>query len=192
MDLAYILDLIRQYGDAAYSFVFTYAATNSLLALLIAGYAAHIGVLEWETLIGVGWAGGFAGDTVRFWVGRRWGPALVRQVPKLQRGTAVTMRLIDRHHLWMILVHRYPQGIRGLAGFAFGMSSLAWPRFLTLNFVSAGIWAVVVVSIGYSFGYLSEKALGQAASNLGLAMLVAFLGLAWLLSKKLERAIERG
>jgi membrane protein DedA with SNARE-associated domain len=116
----------------------------------------------------------------------------MRQFPKLERGTEVVGRLIDRHHLWMILIHRYPHGIRGFAGFAFGMSSLPWGRFLALNFVSAGIWSAAVVSAGYSFGRVSEKALGEAASSVSLAVLAAFLVLAWLLSKKLERAIERG
>lgn len=192
VDLAYILDLIRQHGDAAYTFVFTYAATNSLLALLLAGYVAHMGVFQWGTLVLVCWAGGFAGDVVRFWLGRRWGMTLLGRFPRLRRGTDVMARLIDRHHLWMIMIHRYPHGIRGLAGFAFGMSTVPWPRFLALNFVSAGIWSTVLVTAGYSFGHVSEKALGEAASGVSLAVLALFLALAWLLSRRLERAIERG
>jgi membrane protein DedA with SNARE-associated domain len=71
------------------------------------------------------------------------------------------------------------------------MSSLPWPRFLALNFVAAGVWAWAVVSAGYVFGQVSEKVLSDASSHLGLAMLLAFLGLTWFLSKKLERMIER-
>ncbi len=192
MDLAYILDLMREHGQWAYGFVFTYAATNSLLALLLAGYAANMGVFDWATLVGVCWGGGFAGDTVRFWIGRRWGTALARQFAKLARAAAVVARLVDRHHVWMVMVHRYPHGVRSLAGFAFGMSSLAWLRFLALNFLSAGIWALMLVTAGYSFGHLSEKTLGEAASGLSLAVLCVFLGLAWLLARRLERAIGEG
>lgn len=192
MDLAQILDLIKQHGAMAYGFVFAYAGTNSLLALLFAGYAAHMDAFNLGTLIPVCWAGGFAGDAVRFWVGRRWGYAVVGYFPRMKRGVDATIRLIERHHAWMIMFHRYPHGIRGLAGFAFGISRLPWPRFLALNFVSAGIWAAAVVMAGYGFGNVSEKALGEAASGVSFAVLAAFLGLAWLLSKKLERAIERG
>ena len=192
MDLTQLLEAIREHGDVAYAFIFAYAAQNSLLAPLFAGYAAHMGALDWGKLVLLCWAGGFAGDTIRFWVGRRWGTALVRRFPKFERGVDVTLRLVDRHAWWMIMVHRYPHGIRGLASFAFGMSRLSWGRFLALDFVSAGIWSLVVVSAGYSFGHMSEKALGEAASGLGLALLAAFLGIAWLLSKKLERAIARG
>jgi hypothetical protein len=34
--------------------------------------------------------------------------------------------------------------------------------------------------------------LSDASSGLGLAMLLAFLGLSWVLSKKLERVAEQG
>jgi hypothetical protein len=33
--------------------------------------------------------------------------------------------------------------------------------------------------------------MNDTSSGLGLVMLVAFLGLSWILSKKLERAVER-
>ena len=91
----------------------------------------------------------------------------------------------------MILFHRYPHGMRGVAGFAYGMSRLPWPTFLVLNFIAAGMWACAVVSAGYAFGRLSEKAMNDASSGVGVVMLVVFLGLSWMLSRKLERAVER-
>ena len=66
----------------------------------------------------------------------------------------------------MILIHRYPYGIRGIAGFAYGASSLSWPRFLMLNFVAAGVWSVATVGSGYAFGYVSEKIAGALAYTL--------------------------
>ena len=190
-DLTSFLDLIRQHGDAAYSFVFAYAASHSLLLALFAGYAAHAGALGFGTLIAVCWLGSFTGDVIRFWIGRRFGTRWLRSFPRLERGMQIAAKLANRHHIWMILLHRYPHGIRGVAGFAYGMSSLPWPRFLVLNFVAAGLWAWAVVSAGYAFGQVSEKVLSDASSHLGLVMLLAFLGLTWFLSKKLERMLER-
>jgi membrane protein DedA with SNARE-associated domain len=71
------------------------------------------------------------------------------------------------------------------------MSQLQWPTFLVLNFIAAGLWACAIVSAGYAFGQVSEKVMSDASSGLGLAMLIAFLGLSWILSKKLERVVER-
>ena len=64
-DLTSFLDLIRQHGDAAYSFMFAYAASHSLLLALFAGYAAHSGALGLGTLIVVCWFGSFTGDAIR-------------------------------------------------------------------------------------------------------------------------------
>jgi membrane protein DedA with SNARE-associated domain len=190
-DLASFLDLIRQNGDAAYSFMFAFAASHSLLLTLFAGYAAHSGAFGLGTLIVVCWLGSFAGDVIRFWIGRRFGARWLGGFPRLERAVQVVARLADRHYAWMILLHRYPHGIRGVAGFAYGISRLPWSTFLALNFCAAGLWSCAVVLAGYAFGQLSEKLMNDASSGLGLVMLVAFLGLSWILSRKLERVAER-
>jgi membrane protein DedA with SNARE-associated domain len=191
MDLAQILELVRQHGNAVYALVFGYAAAHSLILVLFAGYAAQVAALDWLTLVLVCWTGSFVGDVIRFWIGRRFGIAWLGGFPRLHRGVQRAARLVDRHYLWLPLVHRYPHGIRNLAGFAFGISRLPWPTFLVLNFVAAGVWAFVLVSAGYAFGQVAEATLNNAASGLGMTALVVFLGLAWVLSHKLERVVER-
>lgn len=190
-DLASFLELIGQHGDAAYSFMFAYAASHSLLFALFGGYAAHAGALDFDILLKVCWFGSFMGDVVRFWIGRRFGTGWLGSFPRLQRAVEVTARLAENHYFWMILFHRFPQGIRGVAGFSYGMSDLPWHIFLPLSFISAGLWAILVVSTGYAFGQVSEKLMNDVSSGLGVGMLVAFLGLSWWLSKKLEHIAER-
>lgn len=190
-DLASFLDLIAQHGDAAYSLMFAYATSHSLLFTLFAGYAAHAGAFDFTALVLVCWFGSFTGDVIRFWIGRRFGTGWLGSFPRLQRTVEIAARLADRHFLWMILLHRYPHGIRGVAGFAYGMSELPWLPFLWVNFVAAGLWSVAIVSAGYAFGRVSEKLMNDVSSGLGIGMLVAFLGVSWILSRKLERAVER-
>lgn len=190
-DLTSFLDLIRQHGDAAYTIMFAYAASHSLLLTLFAGYAAHSGALQLSTLIFICWFGSFAGDAVRFWIGRRFGSRLLGSFPSVDRAVQLAARLADRHYVLMILFHRYPHGIRGVAGFAYGMSRLPWSTFLALNFAAAGLWSCTIVLAGYAFGQVSEKFMSDASSGIGVVMLVVFLGLSWILSKKLERAVER-
>lgn len=189
-DLASFLDLVRQHGSAVYSIVFAYAASHSLLIALLAGFVAHAGALAFVPLVAACWIGSFVGDVIRFWIGRRYGPALQRLFPKVKRPMQVVTRLTDKHYLWMILAHRYPYGIRGVAGFAYGMSKLTWATFLPLNAIASGIWAVLVISFGYSFGQFSENVLDDASSTVGLVMLIVFIGLSWYLSRQLERIIE--
>ncbi len=191
-DLTSFLDLLRQHGDAAYSLMFAYASSHSLLLALFAGYAAHSGALSFGGVLIACWVGSFTGDVIRFWIGRRYGTRwLGSSTSRIGRAVQTAARLADRHYIWMILFHRYPHGIRGVAGFAYGISQLPWSTFLALNFVAAGLWACATVSIGYGFGTVSEKVMNDASSGLGVVMLVAFLGLSWILSKKLERVAER-
>jgi membrane protein DedA with SNARE-associated domain len=190
-DLTSFLELIRQHGDAAYTLMFAYAAGHSLLFGMFAGYAAHAGALSVGTLFAVCWIGSFFGDVVRFWIGRRFGIDWLKSYPRVMNTMRTAAQLANRHCIWMTLLHRYPHGIRGVAGFAYGISPLPWPTFLVLNFIAAGIWAGVVVSAGYAFGKISEKAMTQTSSSLGAIMLVGFLALSWVLSKRLERALER-
>jgi len=190
-DLASFLELLRLHGDAAYVLVLAFAASHSLLLTLFAGYASSSGALNLGTLIVVVWTGSFLGDAIRFWIGRRFGNQWLSPFPRLYRTSQIVLRLVDHYYVWLILFHRYPHGIRGVAGFAYGMSRLPWPTFLAFNFVAAGLWSGVVLSAGHAFGQISEKLMSDAFSGLGVVMLVVFLLLSWILSKKLERVAEQ-
>ena len=189
-DLASFLDLIRQHGNEAYSFMFAYASSHSLLFGLFAGYAAYSGALDLTVLLVIFWIGSFIGDVIRFWIGRRYGTRWFKSFPRIERLIQTAARLTDKHYLLMILFHRYPHGIRGVAAFAYGISNLPWSTFLALNFVAAGLWSCAVVFTGYAFGQVSEKLMNDTSSGLGTIMLIVFLGLSWYLSKRLERAVE--
>jgi membrane protein DedA with SNARE-associated domain len=178
---------LRLHGNEAYGLIFAFASSHSLLLTLFAGYASSSGALDLGTLIGVVWAGSFMGDAFRFWIGRRFGNQWLSPFPRLHRTSEIVVRLVDRYYVWLILFHRYPHGIRGVAGFAYGMSRLSWPTFLAFNFVAAGLWSGAIISAGHAFGQVSEKLMSDAFSGLGAVMLVVFLVLSWVLSKKLER-----
>jgi membrane protein DedA with SNARE-associated domain len=190
-DLASFFELLRLHGDEAYGLIFAFAASHSMLLTLFAGYASSSGSLDLGTLVAVVWAGSFLGDTIRFGIGRFFGTQWLSPFPRLQRSSQIVVRLVDRYYVWLILFHRYPHGIRGVAGFAYGMSRLSWPTFLAFNFVAAGLWSGVILSAGHAFGQISEKLLNDAFSGIGMVMLIVFLALSWVLSKKLERVAEQ-
>ena len=190
-DLASFLELLRLHGEEAYGLIFAFAGSHSLLLTLFAGYASSSGALDLNTLVAVVWAGSFLGDTIRFWIGRYFGNQWLSPFPRLHRTSQIVVQLVDRYYVWLILFHRYPQGIRGVAGFAYGMSRLSWPTFMAFNFVAAGLWSGAILSAGHAFGHISEKLMTDAFSGLGLVMLIIFLVLSWILSKKLERVAEQ-
>ena len=190
-DLASFLELLRLHGDAAYGLIFAFAASHSLLFTLFAGYASSTEALDLGTLVVVVWTGSFLGDAFRFWIGRRFGDQWLSPFPRIHRTSQTVIQLVDRYYVWLILFHRYPHGIRGVAGFAFGMSRLPWSIFLAFNFVAAGLWSAAILSAGHAFGHISEKLMSDAFSGFGMVMLIVFLLLSWILSRKLERVAER-
>ena len=190
-DLASFLELLRLHGDAAYGLIFAFAASHSLLFTLFAGYASSTEALDLGTLVVVVWTGSFLGDAFRFWIGRRFGNQWLSPFPRIHRTSQTVVQLVDRYYVWLILFHRYPHGIRGVAGFAFGMSRLPWSIFLAFNFVAAGLWSAAILSAGHAFGHISEKLMSDAFSGFGMVMLIVFLVLSWILSRKLERVAER-
>ena len=189
--MASFLELLRLHGDAAYGLIFAFAASHSLLFTLFAGYASSTEALDLGTLVVVVWTGSFLGDAFRFWIGRRFGNQWLSPFPRIHRTSQTVIQLVDRYYVWLILFHRYPHGIRGVAGFAFGMSRLPWSIFLAFNFVAAGLWSAAILSAGHAFGHISEKLMSDAFSGFGMVMLIVFLLLSWILSRKLERVAER-
>ena len=190
-DLASFLELIRQNGDAAYSLMFAYAASHSLLLALFAGYAAHAGALSFGT--------GHRGLLARQ-LRRRRRPFLDRTAFR-----HTLARIVSTDH-----TRRPDRGPAGGPSLRLDDPVASLParhsrrRRLCLRDIAAAVVdlsgaqlrrgrPVVVrdVSVGYAFGQVAEKVMSDASSGLGLVMLVAFLGLSWILSKKLERAVER-
>lgn len=159
-DLASFLELLRLHGHEAYGLIFAFAASHNMLFTLFAGYASSSGALDIGTLIAVVWAGSFLGDAIRFWIGRRFGIQWLLRFPRLHRTSQIVVRLVDRYYLWLILFHRYPHGIRGVAGFAYGMSRLPWHIFLAFNFVAAGLWS------GTCFGASNHKKLSSSKKSI--------------------------
>jgi len=189
-DLAQLIEAVRQHGEVVYAFIFAYAASHALLMALFAGYAAQLGVLDLKITLIHCFAGSFAGDVFRFWLARRYGERVLARWPRVSAHAAIVKRLVDRHALWLPLIHRYPYGIRGLGAFAYGLSRMPWGVFLILNLIGAALWAISLVLAGYAFGRVSDKVLGDTVSGLSMAMLVGFLAISWLLSRKLEQAIQ--
>lgn len=53
--------------------------------LVLAGFAAHRGLLDPAAVVTIAAAAGFAGDQVFFWLGRRYGEAQLARWPPLVR-----------------------------------------------------------------------------------------------------------
>jgi len=189
-DLTSFIELIRQNGDAAYSLMFAYATSHSMLLALFAGYAAHSGALSFGTVIMACWLGSFAGDQCYFWLGRQFGVRLLDRFPRWRHGVDAALHWLERYDTGFILSFRFIYGVRNFSSFALGLSAVKWERFLRLNFLAAGVWAATFVAVGFFLGHAFRAVLGDIARSFGLVMLGVFIAVwvgIWLLHRTQRR-----
>ena len=143
--------LIAQFGYIA---VFLGTVFEGETVLLLAGYSAHRGYLDFARVVAVAMSGAALGDQTLFWLGRRHGQRLIARRPGMHLRVKRALGLIERHPVAVILAMRFMWGLRTALPIAIGISGVSWRRFFWLNLVSAALWAPLIATIGWSFGAL--------------------------------------
>ena len=172
-----VAEWVQSYGYAAVA-AGTFLEGESVL--LVAGAAAARGHLALPVVIAIAAFASFLGDQLYFWVGRRYGTALLTRYPSLQPRAARVNGLLERHHLLVILSIRFLYGLRVAGPIALGMSSVSWLQFLLLNGLAALLWALIIASLGYGTGHALVHLLKAVDADelWGLALLLV-VGLVW-------------
>jgi membrane protein DedA with SNARE-associated domain len=181
-----IAEWVQSYGYVAVA-VGTFLEGESVL--LIAGAAAARGHLAMPVVIAIAALASFLGDQMYFWIGRRYGAALLARYPSLQPRAARVNGLLERHHLPLILSIRFLYGLRIAGPIAIGMSNVSWPRFFLLNGLGALLWATLIASAGYGAGHALINLLKAVDADelWGLSVLL-LLGLVWWLVERRRAA----
>ncbi|HEU0201289.1 MAG TPA: DedA family protein [Burkholderiaceae bacterium] len=129
--------------------------------LALAGFAAHRGYLDLNWVLAIAAACGFAGDEFFFWLGRRYGAALLARAPRIAAQAERVHRLIERHHSWVVVSVRFAYGLRIAGPILIGASKLSPLRFALFNALGAVIWAVLIAGLGWIFGHAIEGMFGE-------------------------------
>ena len=146
--------------------------------LIIGGLMAHQGYLSLPWVMTSALAGSFLGDQFYFYLGRKKGRSLIRSASAEARLEKVA-GLIQKHENWLILSFRFIYGIRTLTPIALGLSRVRYLKYSLLNFTGALLWSIVITLIGYSFGHLAERVLGDLKKYeqlILIAMIVIVVG----------------
>lgn len=128
---------------------------------VLAGFAAHQGLLRLDLVMLCAFAGSFTGDQLWFWVGRRFGKTWMARHPRSAAAAQRVGALLDRWGDWFVLSFRFLYGLRAVSPVAIGLSSISAMRYAVLNLISAAVWAMVVGGIGYAFGQAIEGMMGK-------------------------------
>jgi len=173
-----INQLIAEYGTYTYLIAFIWTFLEGETIVLFVGFAAAQGLLNPILLLVAAWLGSFAGDQVYFWIGRHFGLGILHRFPRWRYGVESALRWLERYNTGFILAFRFIYGVRNLSSFAMGLSAIRWQRFLSLNFLAAGLWATSFIAVGYFLGHAFRAVLGHLVRSFSLAMLGAFIAFA--------------
>ncbi|MFR0690499.1 DedA family protein [Enterobacterales bacterium AE_CKDN230030158-1A_HGKHYDSX7] len=174
-------DLAQLLSSYGYPALFLGCLLEGESILILAGLAAHQGLLGYFPVVFWATAAGTLGDQLLYWTGRRAGD---RALPWLQRrGLAVerVTGLIERHPLLAIFAVRFLYGMRLAGPLLIGASRVGPLRFLLINLLGAFCWALIFASAGYWAGEALEQLLGNLKPYrlpIFLAVLALFAALA--------------
>ena len=129
--------------------------------LILGGFAAHRGYLDFPWVILAAFAGTLCGDQLFFFLGRWYSPTTLIRRPSWKGRLDKAQRLLERFKTPLILGFRFLYGLRTVTPFAIGMSTVPTAQFVFLNALGALVWAMAVGTGGYLFGNALEGIIGN-------------------------------
>ena len=139
--------------------------------VILGGAVAGQGEASVWLMIAITWFAAFAGDSVSFYLGARLGrDFLVRNGPRFRitedRLTQVE-EYFSNHGGKTILIGRFIGLVRALAPFIAGTSNMRYGAFAPYSILGTGIWATILVLIGY----FASQNIGAASAIVGRTLI---------------------
>jgi membrane protein DedA with SNARE-associated domain len=156
--------------------------------LIIAGFLAHQGYLQFGWVIVVAFLGTLMSDQLFFYIGRLKGGDLVNRRPAWKARSGRVLALVKQHQIPLILGFRFLSGLRTLTPFLIGTTGVAPLRVLLLDAIGALAWAIVLGVLGYFVGHAVQAVIGEIKRyELWIIALIALLGACIWLALRLNR-----
>ena len=145
------------------AFLLPFGETVALLDVLVPGEVGMIFVgaaAETPSRVLVvflaGALGAFCGDSVSWYIGHRWGLAILSRWPPVWRRAEPALTRasahFDRHGGRSIFVARFVGALRALAPLVAGSAGLSYRRFAPWNAAASIVWVGLVVMLGATLG----------------------------------------
>jgi membrane protein DedA with SNARE-associated domain len=162
------------------------------VSLIGAGVLVHRGEVDFATVTVVCGVAILLGDSVPFWLGRRYGLAALRirwvtRVVHPERFARLQKRF-EEHGNWATFVCRFFAGVRIPGYFVSGMMGMSYPRFLVLDAFGVLISVPVSIWLGRLFADQMDE---LQAKMKDLHLVLAFLAISLALSLFLRSAAKR-
>lgn len=167
-------------GHYGYLAVFIGSLVEGETAVVLGTLAVGKGYLSASGVIFAGFCGAFLGDQFLFFLGRRYGEAILRKFPRLVPPAERAKALLFRFRAPLIIAVRFLYGLRLIGPIAIGMSEVSPATFALFNAIGAFLWVLAFSTFTGAFAviisWLSAHALiFKAVSAAALAGLIFFI-----------------
>ena len=144
------------------------------IGILLGGVLANQHKLPLWAVLVAAVAGAVIGDSVGYWVGKRYGEWILRRLPnrliddqKIRKSEETVRRYGGR----AVFIGRFTAALRALVPGTAGMSGVPYGKFLVWNAAGGTLWAVAYVMIGYLAGSQYQR-IEKYANYIGIGLLV--------------------
>lgn len=186
---AFAIMFVTAFGE---SFAFLSLLFPGTSLLIAAGALMATGTLPYLPVLAGAILGAVLGDSVSYWIGRRFGHAIGRVWPFTRNPDWLPggIRFFARYGGASVFIGRFFGPMRAVIPLAAGVMQMAPARFWIANIVSALVWAPMLLFAGDVVGRLGERLIGGA--NLVMLVLVGFTafgigGILWAVMRSRRR-----
>ena len=169
--------------------------TILVLAAIYAGTEPSFNL--WMLLVAAA-LGAIVGDNIGYWLGARYGYALLQKygdrIGMFEARIKLGQYLFLRHGAKVVFLGRFIALLRMLAAFLAGLNQMPWRAFLIANSGGGVIWATVFGVGGYFFGKVLLQLHEALAPIVFVLVLACFLGCGYLIRRyehRLTASAER-
>ncbi|NQX02596.1 DedA family protein [bacterium] len=94
------------------------------------------------------------GDTVNYWIGRKFGGWMMRKFPRIVKPAHIekTNEFFVRYGGKTIIIARFVPIVRTFAPFVAGSGEMNYRRFMFFNVIGALLWVGLILPCGWFFG----------------------------------------
>jgi undecaprenyl-diphosphatase len=159
------------------------------IGVILGGVLANQHKLPLAAVLVAGIAGAIIGDSIGYWVGKRYGERILAKLPNRMLKPEHVERAEESVRKFggkAVFVGRFTAALRALVPGMAGMARIHYGRFLAWNALGGAVWAAAFVILGYLAGS-QYKTIEHYANYIGLGLLAA-IGVFLLVRHRRQRA----
>jgi membrane protein DedA with SNARE-associated domain len=178
---AAVIMFVTAFGE---SFAFLSLLFPGTTLLIAAGTLMSGGTLPYAPVLIAAVLGATLGDTVSYWIGRRYGDSITRIWPFTRNPELLPtgIRFFAKHGGKSVFIGRFFGPIRAVIPLAAGVMRMPRRWFWFANFTSALVWAPMLLFVGDAIGDVGDRMIGSANTFVlvfGGLTLFGIVGLVW-------------